>query len=180
MLKALKLDQPGTAVLGHNMAGFDALILSEYYKIKPYMILDTICCARWCGIARLMPERHAVLTDYLKHGTKQAGTVVSDRKRFKSDFTPDEWTFFKQYCADDTYNVGTTGYYLIDQKAVGTATLSYTYTDGTQQSASYEYNVTEDGRTARGLLSGLFDIIEMIRSILQMILRMLSFTTNIR
>lgn len=85
-----------------------------------------------------------------------------------------------QYCADDTYNVGTTGYYLIDQKAVGTATLSYTYTDGTQQSASYEYNVTEDGRTARGLLSGLFDIIEMIRSILQMILRMLSFTTNIR
>lgn len=102
MLKALKLDQPGTAVLGHNMAGFDALILSEYYKIKPYMIFDTICCARWCGIARLMPERHAVLTDYLKHGIKQAGTVVSDGKWGKEDFTPEEWMFFKQYCADDT------------------------------------------------------------------------------
>lgn len=101
-LEAMKLDQPGKAVLGHNMSGFDALILSEYYKIKPYMILDTICCARWCGISRMMSESHGVLTDYLKHGIKQAGTVVSNGKKSKSDFTPDEWTFFKQYCADDT------------------------------------------------------------------------------
>lgn len=102
ILKAMKLEQPDRVIVGHNLSGFDALILSEIYDIHPRNIWDTIPMARWCGVARMTRESHAALTDWFKHGVKQAGTVVSDGKRTKEDFTPEEWAFFKQYCADDT------------------------------------------------------------------------------
>ena len=102
ILHAMKLEQSGRAIVGHNMSGFDALILSEIYGIHPRNIFDTIAMARWCGVARMTRESHAALTDWFKHGKKEAGTVVSDGKRTKEDFTPEEWSFFKQYCADDT------------------------------------------------------------------------------
>lgn len=102
ILHAMKLEQSDRAVVGHNMSGFDALILSEIYGIHPRNIFDTIAMARWCGVARMTRESHAALTDWFKHGKKEAGTVVSDGKRTKEDFTPEEWSFFKQYCADDT------------------------------------------------------------------------------
>lgn len=102
ILHAMKLEQSDRAVVGHNMSGFDALILSEVYGIHPRNIFDTIAMARWCGVARMTRESHAALTDWFKHGKKEAGTVVSDGKRIKEDFTPEEWSFFKQYCADDT------------------------------------------------------------------------------
>ena len=102
ILKAMKLEQPDRAIVGHNMSGFDALILSEVYGIHPRNIFDTIAMARWCGVARMTRESHAALTDWFKHGKKEAGTVVSDGKRTKEDFTPEDWAFFKQYCADDT------------------------------------------------------------------------------
>ena len=102
ILNAMKLGQPDRVVVGHNLSGFDALILSEIYGIHPRNMWDTIPMARWCGVARMTRESHAALTDWFKHGKKEAGTVVSDGKRTKEDFTPEEWGFFKQYCADDT------------------------------------------------------------------------------
>ena len=98
----LGLERPDTVTVGHNVSGFDALILSEIYGIRPRNIWDTIPMARWCGIARLTRESHESLTVWLGHGIKQAGTVVSDGKRTREDFSPEEWAFFKQYCADDT------------------------------------------------------------------------------
>lgn len=102
ILKAMKLEQSDRVVVGHNLSGFDALILSEIYGIHPHNMWDTIPMARWCGVARMTRESHAALTDWFKHGKKEAGTVVSDGKRTKEDFTPEDWAFFKQYCADDT------------------------------------------------------------------------------
>ena len=102
ILKALELERPDRAVVGHNISGFDALILSEIYNIYPRNIFDTIPMARWCGVSRLTRESHEALTAWFKHGVKQAGTVVSDGKMTKEDFTPEDWAFFKQYCADDT------------------------------------------------------------------------------
>lgn len=93
---------PNVSWCGHNMHGFDALIFSEHYGFHPHRILDTICMARWCGLARLGRESHEALTEMLGHGKKKAGTVVSNGKRWPDDFTPEEQTFFKQYCADDT------------------------------------------------------------------------------
>ncbi len=100
-LQTLRLEDEGTYVVGHNIAGFDALILSERYGIHPKNIVDTMHLARWCGISRVIAESHKALTDFLGHGIKQEGTVVSNGKRTKEDFTPEDWAFFKQYCADD-------------------------------------------------------------------------------
>ena len=101
VLEALKLDEPGTITVGHNINGFDALILSEHYGIKPYMIVDTISLMNWLGLSRIMSCSHKTLTAALDHGIKQAGTVVSDGKRTIEEFTPEEWEFFMQYCKDD-------------------------------------------------------------------------------
>lgn len=100
-LKELELERPDTLVVGHNMAGFDALILSEYYKIHPAIICDTIAMMHWTGLSRISSCTHKALTALLGHGIKQAGTVVSDGKKSIDEFTPEEWSFFKQYCADD-------------------------------------------------------------------------------
>ena len=101
VLNALHLDEPGTITVGHNINGFDALILSEHYGIKPYMIVDTISLMNWLGLSRVMSCSHKTLTAALDHGIKQAGTVVSDGKRTIEEFTPEEWEFFMQYCKDD-------------------------------------------------------------------------------
>jgi len=100
-LLALDLENPANLVVGHNIAGFDGLILSEVHGIHPCNIIDTMHMARWCGISRVIAESHKALTDFLGHGMKKEGTVVSNGKRYREDFTPDEWAFFRQYCADD-------------------------------------------------------------------------------
>lgn len=102
VLHALRLDEPGTITVGHNLNGFDCLVLSEYYGIHPYMLVDTIPMMHWLGLSRIMSRSHKALTTLLNHGIKQAGTVVSDGKRTKEEFTPDEWSFFLRYCRDDT------------------------------------------------------------------------------
>ncbi|MBD5585501.1 MAG: hypothetical protein HDQ88_10495 [Clostridia bacterium] len=89
------------AYIGHNIGGFDALILSERYGFHPQHIWDTIWMARWCGIARLGGESHAVLTELLGNGVKKAGTVVSDGKQYPKEFSLQEQQFFRGYCADD-------------------------------------------------------------------------------
>ena len=102
VLHALKLDAPGTITVGHNLNGFDCLVLSEHYGIHPFMLVDTIPMMHWLGLSRVMSRSHKALTALLGHGTKQAGTVVSDGKKTKEEFTPDEWAFFLRYCRDDT------------------------------------------------------------------------------
>lgn len=89
------------AFIGHNIAGFDALILSEYFGVKPEHIYDTIGMMNWVGYSRIIPRSHAALTELLGNGTKRAGTVVSSGKQWPQDFTPEEQKFFIEYCRDD-------------------------------------------------------------------------------
>lgn len=102
VLKALGLDRPDTVTVGHNINGFDGLILSEYYGIRPNFIVDTISLMNWLGLSRVMSCSHKSLTAALNHGIKRPGTVVSDGKVTKDDFTPEEWEDFKKYCCEDT------------------------------------------------------------------------------
>ena len=102
VLKALGLDRPDTVTVGHNINGFDGLILSEYYGIRPNFIVDTISLMHWLGLSRVMSCSHKSLTATLNHGIKRPGTVVSDGKVTKDDFTPEEWEDFKKYCCEDT------------------------------------------------------------------------------
>lgn len=123
-LLALQLDQPGTYVVGHNMNGFDALILSEIHNIHPWCILDTMTMMRWSGLSRMMMENHKTLTAYFGHGIKQEGTVVSNGKRYKEDFTPAEWQFFKQYCADDVTQCSENAFVLLGWMTQDAVTFS--------------------------------------------------------
>lgn len=92
---------PEAVLIGHNLSGFDALILSERYGWKPEHMWDTIGMANWTGVSRLVRKSHAALTDFFGNGIKQAGTVVSDGKHWPQDFTQEEQQFFSQYCCDD-------------------------------------------------------------------------------
>lgn len=95
------LDTHDVAWCGHNMHGFDSLILSEFFDFHPRKIWDTIAMMRWTGLSRVCRESHAALTEFLDNGHKAAGTVVSDHKQWPDDFTPEERMFFIQYCKDD-------------------------------------------------------------------------------
>ena len=95
------LDMHDVAWCGHNMHGFDSLILSEFFDFHPQKIYDTIAMMRWTGLSRVCRESHAALTEFLGNGHKAAGTVVSDHKQWPDDFTPEEQMFFIQYCKDD-------------------------------------------------------------------------------
>lgn len=95
------LDTHDVAWCGHNMHGFDSLILSEFFDFHPKEIYDTIAMMRWTGLSRVCRESHAALTEFLGNGNKAAGTVVSDHKQWPDDFTPEERAFFIQYCKDD-------------------------------------------------------------------------------
>ena len=101
-LKAYNLEDPCTITVAHNGSGFDFLVLSEHFGIHPAFMVDTISMMHWCGLSRVISCSHKALTDQLKHGVKQAGTVVSDGKRTAEEFTPEEWQFFCEYCIDDT------------------------------------------------------------------------------
>lgn len=95
------MDTHDVAWCGHNMHGFDSLILSEFFDFHPRKIWDTIAMMRWTGLSRVCRESHAALTEFLGNGHKAAGTVVSDHKQWPDDFTPEERMFFIQYCKDD-------------------------------------------------------------------------------
>ena len=95
------LDAHDVAWCGHNMHGFDSLILSEFFDFHPRKIYDTIAMMRWTGLSRVCRESHAALTEFLGNGHKAAGTVVSDGKQWPDDFKSEERAFFIQYCKDD-------------------------------------------------------------------------------
>lgn len=116
-LQELKLDEPGTITVGHNIAGFDAVVLSEHFGIKPHCIVDTIPMMHWLGLSRVGSCSHKALTELLGHGIKQAGTVVSDGKMLPFEFTQQEWDFFLDYCMDDVQQCSENFYTML--KAMG-------------------------------------------------------------
>lgn len=97
-----QIDQANDVLVAHNGGGFDHLILSEHFGMRPQHMWDTIWMMRWCGLSSICRETHAALTDKLGNGEKKPGTVVSDNKHWPHDFTREEQEFFKQYCRDDT------------------------------------------------------------------------------
>ena len=100
-LQAMQLDKLDTLLIGHNSSGFDNLILSEVYGIHPAFMTDTMHLMRWTGVSRVIRENLASMTHWFGTGEKRAGTVISDGKRTKEDFTHEEWEDFKRYCAED-------------------------------------------------------------------------------
>lgn len=102
-LQALNLTDSQTITVGHNINGFDGLILSEIYHIKPACLLDTMAMSAWTGVSRMIPKNSLKeLSAYLQIGVKETGTIVSKGRKYSTDFPPSEWAYFKEYCREDT------------------------------------------------------------------------------
>lgn len=101
VLFGMQLDKPDRRIIAHNGSGFDFLVLSEYYGIKPKNMVDTIHMARWCGLSRLSLESHKAITAALNNGIKTEGTSISNGKHWPDDFTLEEQEAFKTYCMED-------------------------------------------------------------------------------
>lgn len=101
VLRKLDIERNDMMLVGHNINGFDALVLSEHYGIHPKWIFDTMAAARWSGIARCTGESHAALTYFLGNGIKEEGTVVSNGKHWPHGFTAHERAYYKKYCGND-------------------------------------------------------------------------------
>ena len=114
VLRDLHLEREDTVTIGHNIAGFDGLILSEVYGIAPAYIFDTIALARWCGLARCVASTHEAITAALGNGVKEHGTEWSIGRRTKNDFLPETWEKFKQYCHDDAEQCSENFYKMFD------------------------------------------------------------------
>lgn len=100
-LESVDWSRRDIVVVGHNLHGFDAMVLSDIYGIRPYYMVDTLCLARKAGIARFQSCSHKALTDYIGNGVKTDGTVISDGKHWPYDFTAYEREQFIAYCRDD-------------------------------------------------------------------------------
>lgn len=100
VLRQLPLNDPDVLVVAQN-AGFDVSIIEMHYKIPVANPICTRSLARLTGVARLTGESLAAQNTFHDYGQKKAGTVVSDGKFRKEDFTLEEWEFFKTYNSED-------------------------------------------------------------------------------
>lgn len=100
-LNAVRLDRPDVTTVGHNINGFDALVLAEHYGVVPSNIVDTMCLMRISGLSRMMCEQHKTLTAFLENGVKTDGTEISKGKQWPNDFTEEERNEFIRYCIND-------------------------------------------------------------------------------
>lgn len=113
MLRRLDLEDKNTIVVGHNINGFDGLILSEYYGIKPRWFLDTMVMARWVGLSRLGSESHAALTERLGNGVKLPGTAVTDGRQWY-ELSQAEQMYVINYCRYDVQQCSDNMYKMLD------------------------------------------------------------------
>lgn len=145
VLQTLELDKPDRITVAHNGNGFDFLILSEIYGVRPAFMVDTICMERWIGLSRIMSESHAELTRTLGTGVKRAGTVISDGKNWPNDFTPAERQDFMHYCAEDVEQCSE-NFYMMAQYVPEFALqfMSMTAKMATQPSFEFDASVLND------------------------------------
>jgi len=100
--KALNsLDWSTKMAIGHNMSGFDAMILKWRFGIQPAMWGCTAAMARsryakTCGVSL------AKLVQELGVGEKKDGILHSTKGKYLKDFTPEELELMKQYNRADT------------------------------------------------------------------------------
>lgn len=85
--------------LGHNISGFDALILTEVLGIRPGFWQDTMCIGR--ALHGGMSVSLANLAKYYLLGMQKGDYVnLADGKR-REDFTEEELAAYGDYCTDD-------------------------------------------------------------------------------
>jgi DNA polymerase len=93
-----EVDWANAAVLGHNMALFDAFILAHHYGIKAGFYLDTLPMSR----ALNGPTGNNLKDLSIKYGVGEKGDeLINAKGKRRRHFTPEEWLRFGDYCRQD-------------------------------------------------------------------------------
>ena len=100
------VDWSNTAVIAHN-AVFDGSILYWRYGVRPAMLIDTMSMAQALGVPTIAGSASLAtcirLLQEAGYAVPPKGTEVLDAlgKR-RADFTPQQWTAYREYCKNDT------------------------------------------------------------------------------
>ena len=126
-LRAIAWDR--TAVLGHNMSEFDALILGLHYGITPKAYLCTLQLARTKHGAKTSNSLGNLAKMY-GVGTKGDEVVRADGMR-KEDFSPAQMAAYGSYCDTDVvicrdlFKILVTGFPAAELRTMSMATRMY-------------------------------------------------------
>ena len=86
-------------VLGHNMSGFDALVLTQYFNVRPAWYACTYAMARALHGGK---EANSLASLATRYGLPAKGDeVVRALGKRRADFTPEELAAYGDYCMKD-------------------------------------------------------------------------------
>ena len=100
------VDWSNTAVIAHN-AVFDGSILYWRYGVRPAVLVDTMSMAQALGVPTIAGSASLAtcirLLQEAGYAVPPKGTEVLDAlgKR-RTDFTPQQWAAYREYCKNDT------------------------------------------------------------------------------
>jgi hypothetical protein len=94
------IDWSRAAALGHNLSGFEALILAFKYGIRPRLWLCTLAMARPI-YAKTVGLSLAALAEHLDVGFKDSAALHATKGKRLKDFTPGEITAMRIYNGGD-------------------------------------------------------------------------------
>ena len=97
---AREIDWSKYWVVGHNMSGFDAMILSWRMGVKPLLWGCTLAMARPIH-AKDVGLSLGKLVEHYGLGVKDQSALVATKGKRLADFTPQEIAVMKRYNADD-------------------------------------------------------------------------------
>lgn len=89
------------AVLGHNLAEFDAMILAWQFGVKPALWLDTLAMAR-PHYAKSVGLSLAKLAKHFGVGEKDSSALINTKGKHLEDFTEQEIADMRVYNRDDS------------------------------------------------------------------------------
>lgn len=95
-----KLDWSDTMVIGHNLSGFDSMILAWRFGMKPKMWGCTLAMARPVH-AITVGNSLAKLVAHYELGRKDNAALINTKGRHLRDFTQDEIDAMRTYNRDD-------------------------------------------------------------------------------
>jgi DNA polymerase len=98
---ALKqIDWNDSIALGHNMSGFDGMIMSYRYGIKPKLWACTQAMARPLH-AKTCGTSLAKLSEHYRIGVKDSTALINTKGKTLDQFTPDEIEAMREYNKED-------------------------------------------------------------------------------
>lgn len=100
------VDWSNTAVIAHN-AVFDGSILYWRYGVRPAMLIDTMSMAQALGVPTIAGSASLAtcirLLQEAGYAVPPKGTEVLDALgKHRTDFTPQQWAAYREYCKNDT------------------------------------------------------------------------------